>query len=68
MAYFSIVIRKRGFRMTPIFAGLQPAKKAAHPCTPESFDIVESFRLLLMQAFDAVVQATDRQRKHTIIH
>jgi len=33
MAFFDIAIQKRGFRITPIFNGLQPSKKAVHPCT-----------------------------------
>jgi hypothetical protein len=33
MAYSTSSFEKRGFRMTPIFNGLQPLKMLVHPCT-----------------------------------
>jgi len=36
---------KRGFRMTPIFNGLQPLKMAVHPCTALSLPDITVFLL-----------------------
>jgi hypothetical protein len=33
MAFSTSSFEKRGFRMTPIFNGMQPSKMAVHPCT-----------------------------------
>ncbi|MCH8301212.1 MAG: hypothetical protein IH912_00545 [Proteobacteria bacterium] len=33
MTFSTSPFEKRGFRMAPIFYGLQPSKMAGHPCT-----------------------------------
>jgi hypothetical protein len=36
MAFSTSQFEKRGFRIAPIFNGLQPLKMAVHPCTASS--------------------------------
>jgi hypothetical protein len=38
MAFSTSQFEKRGFRIAPIFNGLQPLKMAVHPCTAQTFE------------------------------
>ena len=63
MAFSTSSFKKRGFRMTPIFGGLQPPKMAVHPCTARSSLLALALCLSLLTGCGSTPSNTESEQE-----